>query len=119
VAEPDQQPDLRLSPTPEDAERRLQRLADRLRVMGPRLAGRGSAEAEATLAQVRAGLQRLADLAAEAEGQPRRVVPELGPHALADQALVLGHDLLDRPNERPDTFRVAAVDAIDAVYTLL
>ncbi len=78
-------------------DRELNRVADRLRVLGPRLdsrpGGQDSRPGE-PLARVRADLQRLADLAADAEGLPRREVPILGPHALADQFLVLGHDLL-------------------------
>lgn len=105
-----------LSPTPEEADRRLQRLADRLRVMGPRLAGRDTPEAEAALTAVSAGLQQLADLAADADGRPRREVPALGAHALGDQAVVLGHDLL---RERDDRFRAIAVRAVDALYALL
>jgi len=42
---------------------------------------------------VYAVLQVLADLAADADGRPRRPVPRLAAQALADQVLVLGHDL--------------------------
>jgi hypothetical protein len=49
---------------------------------------------EPTLRRIRETLQVLADLAADAEGRPRRRVPLLAPHGLADQVLVLGHDLL-------------------------
>lgn len=113
----------RLSPTHEQAVRRLDRLADRLRIVGPRLAGRSGPEAAATLERIRAGLQHLADLAADADGEPRRPVPALAAHALADQALVLGHDLLghdgDGPGARSDLFRVTAVQALDEVIDLL
>jgi hypothetical protein len=107
-----------------DLTREIERVADRLRVLGPRLAARlaarrttrepvaagpddlggpddlvGSTEpvdarAIATIEQIRDVLQRLADLAADAEGRRRRPVPALAPHGLADQVLVLGHDLL-------------------------
>ena len=90
----------------QDAVRRLERLADRLRVVGPRLAAREGPQARDLLAKIRDGLQRLADLAAEAEGEPPRTVPELAAHALADQALVLGYDLLGEP-----TPRIGAIDA--------
>jgi hypothetical protein len=110
----------RLSPTHDEATRHLDRLADRLRVVAPRLGGRDSAEAAARLDAVRAGLQTLADLAADADHRPRRPVPRLAPRALADQALVLGHDLLgDTPSTRTDLFRVDAVAAVDAVTALL
>jgi hypothetical protein len=81
----------------EDAVRRLERLADRLRVVGPRLSARQDPAAEELLAIIRDRLQQLADLAADIDGEPRRMVPELAGHALADQALVLGYDLLGGP----------------------
>jgi hypothetical protein len=86
-----------LSPTHDDAVRQLERLADRLRVVGPRLAAREGPQAQVQLAAIRTGLQQLADLAADADGHPRRAVPELAAFALADQLLVLGHDLLGQP----------------------
>jgi len=70
-----------------------ERVADRLRVVGPRMAARSSAEAAALLQDVRGVLQQLADLAADAEQRPRRPVPVLAAHALADQVLVLAHDV--------------------------
>ena len=78
-----------------DAERE----ADRLRVVGPRMAARDGEEPAALLAAVRADLQRLADLAADAEARERRPLPVLGAHALGDQVLVLAHDVavLDAP----------------------
>ena len=42
---------------------------------------------------VRAGAQALADLAADAEGEPRRALPRLATHGLGDQLAVVGHDL--------------------------
>jgi hypothetical protein len=70
-----------------------ERVADRLRVVGPRMAARSSAEATGLLDDVRAVLQQLADLAADAERSPHRTVPLLAAHALADQTLVLAHDV--------------------------
>ena len=43
---------------------------------------------------VRAGAQALADLAADAEGEPRRPLPRLATHGLGDQLAVVGHDLV-------------------------
>lgn len=84
-----------------DLAREIERVADRLRVIGPRLAARASAHAGAgvapdqpTLRRIREVVQALADLAADAQGRPHRPVPELAPHGLGDQVLVLGHDLL-------------------------
>jgi hypothetical protein len=121
-----------LSPTHDDAVRQLERLADRLRVVGPRLAAREGPQPQAQLAALRSGLQRLADLAADADGHPRRAVPELAAFALADQLLVLGHDLLgqpikdipgqdlgDLPGERSDAFRAVAMEAIASIHRLV
>ena len=107
-----------LSPTHDEAARRLERLADRLRVVGPRLAVRQGPEAAELIGQIRGGLQRIADLTADADGEPRRPLPELSAHALADQALVLGHDLLGG-GKRTDLFRVQAVEAVRAVHDLV
>lgn len=82
----------RLSPTPDEVARDVVRVADRLRVIGPRLAARGTPQAGEVLDDVRAALQRLADLSTGAEGVPARPVPVLAEHALADQVLVIGHD---------------------------
>ena len=75
-----------------DVARAAERLADRLRVLGPRWGARDVAADAEQLAAVRAALQRLADAAASAEGRPQKAVPDLGPHALADQLLVLARD---------------------------
>ena len=76
----------------DDVRRELVRVADRLRVLGPRWTQRESPPAE--VAAVRSALQQLADLAADAAGDPRRSVPDLALHALADQLLVLGHEVV-------------------------
>jgi hypothetical protein len=76
----------------DDVRRELGRVADRLRVLAPRWAQRDAPPPEAE--QVREVLQRFADLAADASGEPRRAVPRLALRALPDQLLVLGHDVL-------------------------
>ncbi|MEW1958460.1 hypothetical protein [Kineococcus sp. NPDC059986] len=43
---------------------------------------------------VRAGAQELADLAADAEGQPHRPLPRLATHGLGDQLAVVGADVV-------------------------
>jgi hypothetical protein len=80
------------APDAYDVTRAAERLADRLRVLGPRWAGRHLPDDADHAAAVRAGLQRLADAAARAENRPGRPVPDLGPYALADQVLVLARD---------------------------
>jgi hypothetical protein len=77
---------------PYEVLRAAERLADRLRMLGPRWAARDNPADAASAAAVREALQRLADLAARAEGQPSRPVPDIGLHALADQLLVLARD---------------------------
>jgi hypothetical protein len=74
---------------PEEFERELGRVSDRLRTLGPRWARRDLAADAVPLAAVRAALQQLADLAADGRGEGPRAVPELTPHALADQVVVL------------------------------
>jgi hypothetical protein len=81
--------------TADEVTRELGRVADRLRVVGPRLAARSEQDdAAAVIGRARGVLQELADLAADGDGRPRREVPELAAHALGDQALVLGQDVL-------------------------
>jgi hypothetical protein len=95
----------------DDVRRELARVADRLRVLGPRWSQRDAEPPEAE--QVRAVLQRFADLAAAAaspeDGVPAATVPRLAPHALADQLTVLGHEVL----------RVADVEALRLVHLAL
>ena len=77
---------------PYEVMRAAERLADRVRMLGPRWAARDNPEDAAPAAAVRDALQRLADLAARAEGEPCRPVPDVGLHALADQLIVLARD---------------------------
>jgi hypothetical protein len=75
-----------------DALREADRVAARLRTLGPRWAARRHEADDVAVRQVRATLQSLADLAADRDGGARRPVPALALHALADQVLVLTHD---------------------------
>ncbi len=68
----------------DDPARELRRVVARLTALGAR--------APADL--VRSELQYLADQAADAEDRERRPVPELAPHAWADQLTVLVGDAL-------------------------
>ena len=77
---------------PYEVMRAAERVADRLRMLGPRWAARDNPADAAPAAAVREALQRLADLAARTEGEPSRRVPDVGLHALADQLLVLARD---------------------------
>lgn len=84
-----------------DAEllREVERVADRVRLAAPRLAARGSSQAEQQLADIHLVLQQLADLAADAERTGRRAVPAVGSAALADQLTVLGRDVAQTCSE--------------------
>ena len=71
------------------------RIADRLRILLPRLLGRTDDSAgRELLAATRATLQALADAAASAQGTATRAVPEIRVLAVPDQLLVLAHDLV-------------------------
>ena len=104
-----------MSSDPYEVMRAAERLADRLRMLGPRWAARDNPEDAAPAAAVRDALQRLADLAARAEGEPSRPVPDIGLHALADQLLVLARDataagddeVLDEAARAVDQLRLA------------
>ena len=72
----------------ERLELEVERIARRLTALGPARLD------EPVVARVREVLQTLADRAADAEGQPRRAVPHLAPHALGDQLAVLARDLV-------------------------
>jgi hypothetical protein len=102
----------RVSTERERLLREVERVADRLRVIGPRLAARGGPDAARALDGVRQVLQRLADLAADAEDRPLRTVPVLGAHALGDQVLVLGHDVAGSGDS-------AAMTAAEAILVTL
>jgi len=89
--------------------RELERLADRLRTLGPRHAARAATDrrSAAAVLAVRQALDELADVAARAEDRRTPPVPELAAHALADQLLVLGRDALapDPSRERVESVR--------------
>ena len=86
--------DARDLPDRELLNRELRRVTDRLRALDVGRLERPGPEGR-TAAQL--GLdtaQALADLAASVAGRPRRSVPVLPAHAVADQVTVTGHDLL-------------------------
>lgn len=62
--------------------------------------------------RVYALVQRLADLGADAEGRPHRVVPRESDLVLPDQLRVVADDLL--ATGRADDTALAAVDAVRA-----
>ena len=78
---------------PAELLRRAESVADRLAVVGPRLAARESDAAATALSDIRTVLQQLAELGTDAEGRERRPVPVLGAHALGDQVRVLAQDV--------------------------
>jgi hypothetical protein len=62
-------------------------------------------------------VQRLADLGADAEGRPRRTVPEVGDLVLRDQLRVVADDLLAAAP--PDEVLRQATDEVNAVRRAL
>lgn len=94
-----------------ELSRSLHLQADRVRGLPlsrldrPGAAGDGSSPADA----VRAAAQELADLAADAEGQPRRTLPRLATHGLGDQLAVVGADVV----------RFGSADGLSAAHDVL
>jgi hypothetical protein len=86
-------PDLRVLRT--ELSRFLNLQADRIRGLPLARLDRPRSSGEASPADaVRAAAQALADLAADAEGQPRRALPRLATHGLGDQLAVVGNDVV-------------------------
>jgi hypothetical protein len=56
--------------------------------------------------------QRLADLAADAAGRPRRPVPVLAAHGVADQLTVTAHDVLADGDDAAVAAAAAALTAL-------
>jgi hypothetical protein len=94
-----------VSPDPNELARRLERLGERLRTLG---ATRQAAVAPTVMPLVEA----LAVAAADAEGVPRTPLGDAGPHALGDQVLVLGRDLVAALRDRPDADRTVAASRL-------
>ncbi len=107
-----------------DANRQLELLVRRLRDLGPARLGRAD-ECGRTAARAAHDLaQRLADDRADLVGEPRRPVPTLDDHAVADQVAVTGRELLTALAElgdRPEAHRAvdAASRAIERVRAIL
>ena len=69
-------------------------LADRIRTQPlSRLERTRPGEERSPADHVRAAAQELADLAADAEGEPRRPLPHLALHGIGDQFAVVGADV--------------------------
>ncbi|GAA4357055.1 hypothetical protein [Angustibacter luteus] len=82
-----------------DLERELGRVDGRLRAMPLDRLERPSSSGPTPAELVHAAAQTLADLAADGVGRPRRPLPELAPHGLADQLVVTVNDVLDEGRE--------------------
>ena len=92
----------------DDLSDEIERVVTRLRTLGPaRLTARHPGGGT-----VAAGAHQLAQLLADAtvrlEGEPPRVVPRLGDHAVADQVSVTGRDLLTALEDARAVSEVAA-----------
>lgn len=80
--------------TIDDPERELRRVVDRCAALPLARWSRAGDDGRTPEQLVHATAQKLADLAAQASGDQRRVVPALRPHGLADQLTVLARDAL-------------------------
>ncbi len=85
----------------ERLEADLHRTVDRLRTLGLARLGASFAPEPTRADAARDVAQRLADLAADLEGEPRRTVPRLGDAVVGDQVAVCGHDLLAAAGAAP------------------
>jgi len=100
--------------TADELAREVRRLVDRVSHWTPPRWAASSASGTGTRADaVHALAQRLADLGAQVEGEPRRPVPRL-PHdaALSDQLQVLAADLL-AAGPGDDVLQAAAEDVAE------
>jgi hypothetical protein len=90
--------------------REVRRLAERVSSWTPSRWAASTASRPGTRADtVYSLVQELADLGADAEGEPRRVVPRLAHEgALRDQLRVVAADLLDAAADRPAVLAAAA-----------
>jgi len=91
--EPGSRPDDGTDPR-ERLGRELRRVTDRLRTLDLGRLERPGPDGRTTAEQAHDTAQALADLAADAVGRARRVVPVLPAHAVADQVAVTAHDVL-------------------------
>lgn len=78
----------------DDPARELRRVVDRCASYPLARWDRADADGVTPATRVHQTCQALADLAADTDRRPRRVVPMLRPHGLADQVSVLAHDAL-------------------------
>ncbi|MEJ5946281.1 hypothetical protein WDZ17_13360 [Pseudokineococcus basanitobsidens] len=106
----------------DEVQRELRRCLDRVAALGPgRLVRPGprpvgaeavddeGVQAGAPVDLLRPLLQQLADAGADLEGEPRRVVPVLGAHALGHQLAVLARDVLAAAQVRDDAAALATL----------
>jgi hypothetical protein len=102
----------------ERLEADLRRTVDRLRTLGLARLGASFAPEPTRADAARDVAQRLADLAADLEGAPRRTVPRLADAAVGDQVAVCGHDLVAAVAALP-AGRDADADVLAAADLLL
>lgn len=76
------------------------RVTDRLRGLALDRLTRADDAGRTPAERARAAAQVLADLAASSAGRGPRTVPQLAPHAAADQVAVTAHDVLAEGDER-------------------
>jgi hypothetical protein len=92
----------------DDVAVELGRVVDRLRSMPLTRLAASWGDYPSRAAGARALAQRLADRAADLDGLPHRVVPDVGDAAVGDQVAVTGRDLLSCDLSEDDLAAVAA-----------
>lgn len=92
-----------------------ERLVDQLRSLPLSRLERRSDSGGSLAQSAHALAQRLADLAADLEGRPRREIPELHPLASGDIVAVTVHDLVDAANGSRDSVSVDATTAVTGI----
>jgi hypothetical protein len=97
-------------------DRELERVATRLRGLALERLQRPDDQGVTPASRTHDCAQHLANLAADAAGQPRRPVPVLAAHGAADQLTVVAHDMLAEGDE--PSF-AAAAEALTALRRAL
>jgi hypothetical protein len=93
-------------------DRELGRVATRLRGLSLARLQRPDDQGVTPAGRTHDCAQHLADLAADAAGRPRRPVPVLAAHGVADQLTVVAHDVLAEGDEPAVVAAAAALTAL-------
>ena len=93
-------------------DRELGRVVDRLRGLSLERLNRPDGQGVSAAGRTHDCAQLLADVAADANGRPRRPVPVLAAHAAADQLAVMAHDVLAEGDDAAVAVAAGALTAL-------